>query len=208
MGHSVRFMTLLLCCMAASLARDLGCYGEVFSIQEASLLEVIQRKLKGMEKTDALAEHQQAIQNHMMSRIQHPKRVESLRHTTQPRTFTFDPTFMLDHDVTDDQGHVLYPRGTRINPLHQVSLTKPLLFIDGDAHGHWVKEQLKQNSDAKVILVSGAPFDVEKNLHHPVYFDQGGFLCKKLRLTQVPARVTQQGDQLLVEEVFSAEATS
>lgn len=191
--------------MVLSQPRDLGCYGETFPIQEVSLLDVIRHQLKGLVDSDSLDQHQKLIQERMVHRIQHPSSVEGLKPTTHPRAFTLDPTFVLDQDIKDAQGRILYPQGTKINPLHYVSLSKPLLFVDGDVHQDWVKEQSKQSPHAKVILVKGSPLALEKDLNHPVYFDQGGFLSKRLGLSQIPARVTQQGDHLLIEEVLLTE---
>lgn len=199
---------LLIACLTSTLqAQDLGCYGETFSIAEKSFLTVITEKLQAIQHSGKLDLHQHIIQERMAKQALQPKPVSGIWHTTAPRTFTFDPTFVLDHDIHDHKGHILHTKGTTVNPLHQVSLIKPLLFVDGDAHMDWVKSQLRQHPNAKVILVKGKPLECEETLTHPVYFDQGGVLCRRLGLTQVPAKVTQEGDHLLIEELSFEESS-
>ena len=205
MGNKMILLFWVWCWISSLEAQDLGtqnvgCYGETFAIAEKSLLTVITEKLQAIQQSGKLDLHQHVIQKRMAKQALQPEPVKVVQHTKVPRTFTFDPTFVLDHDIHDHKGRILYTKGTTINPLHQVSLTKPLLFVDGDAHMSWVKEQLRQHPTAKLILVKGKPLDHEEDLGRPVYFDQGGVLCRRLRLTQVPAKVTQEGDHLLINE--------
>lgn len=215
MGYKVMYCFLFLFVLstlsakALNAPKDFGCYGGTFPIAETSLLQIITAKLKGLESSGELAKHQEVIRRRISHKVMNPDPVAGVRHTTQPRTFTYDPTFVLPEDVLDSDGNILYKAGTSFNPLRdtsphllikQLALTKPLLFVDGDAHLSWVGEQLKQHPKAKVILVKGSPSTCSETLQHPVYFDQGGFLCQKLHLTQVPAKVTQVNDHLLIEE--------
>jgi len=206
MGNKVILLFWMWCWVMTLEAQDLGtqdigCYGETFAISEKNLLTAIIEKLQAIQQSGKLALHQHIIQERMAKQALQPEPVKVVRHTSEPRTLIFDPTFVVDRDIHDHNGRVLYTKGTRFNPLHQVSLTNPLLFIDGDVHLDWVKEQLHQQPNAKVILVKGNPQGCEELLMHPVYFDQGGLLCQRLRLTQVPARVTQEGNHLLINEV-------
>lgn len=217
MGNKVMYLFIFVLLISMLLAKDLGsakdlgCYGETFSIDETSLLQLITAKLKGLESSGNLTEHQETIRKRISRKVMNPEPVVGVRHTTEPRTFTYDPTFVLPEDVLDRDGHILYKAGTSFNPLRdsmphllikQLALTKPLLFVDGDAHMPWVREQLKQHPKAKVILVKGSPSNCSEILQHPVYFDQSGFLCQRLRLTQVPAKVTQVNDHLLIDEML------
>ena len=87
-------------------------------------------------------------------------------------------------------------KGEKHNPLDKVSFGKPLLFIDGDE-----KDQIEWalSQEGKIILVKGAPLELEKTYKHLFFFDQGGVLVEKFGLTETPARVSQQGKHLLIE---------
>ena len=80
----------------------------------------------------------------------------------------------------------------------------PLLLLDGDDREQvdWALAQANTSIwGAKIILVSGAPFELEQEIQQPVYFDQRGLITAKFGVTSVPARIRQEGRMLRVEEV-------
>lgn len=185
---------------------DLGVYGEVFPIQEKSLLDVIKAKLLALQESGVLETHQKAIADKTKKKVMHPDPVVGVHKTTKPRSFTYDPSITVPYDLKDHQGTVFHHKGTKVNPLDTHTFT-PFLFVDGDDPEQvaWaVKEhQLAiNNHKPKVILVKGAPFDLSKEIGLPVYFDQSGALVKKFGIGQVPARVSQQDKVLLIEELI------
>jgi len=130
--------------------------------------------------------------------------VAGLRTAEATRTFYFDPTFTLDHNVQDDKGHLLFPAGTRKNPLEIVSLSKRLLFFDARD-----RRQVARARDlidfyhghVKPILVGGSYLDLMKSWRMSVYYDQQGVLTRRLGITRVPAIVSQEGLRLRIEEL-------
>jgi conjugal transfer pilus assembly protein TraW len=184
----------------AKLLKDHGVVGTTFEILEEDLLEVIESKLKKLEGERNLQKHQEKIAKQAQKKIKCPKPVEGIKHTKEPRSFIYDPSITVPYDLKDYRGAVFHEKGTKINPLDYKSLSKPLLFIDGDdeAQVNWAREQ-KPNS--QIILTKGSPFELMEKLDRSVYFDQEGTLAKKLGIQQVPARVTQQDKHLLIEEI-------
>jgi conjugal transfer pilus assembly protein TraW len=180
-------------------AHDLGCFGETFSIQEQNMIEVIQKKLK---KT-SLEKHQKIIQERIKKSIERPKYNKEIVTTKIKRTFIFEPSVVVSKDLKDHSGKVFIARGTKINPLHIRSLTKPLLFINGDEEDQreWAQNKLKKNRLAKIILIKGEPLKLMKKWRKAIYFDQQGLLVKKLGIRHVPAFVTQKDDVLEIQEV-------
>lgn len=184
----------------AELLRDYGVVGNTFEILEEDLLKVIERRLKTLEAEGSLQEHQQKIARQAQEKIKRAKPVEGVQHTTKARSFTYEPSITVPYDLKDHQGKVFHPKGTKINPLDYQSLTKPLLFIDGDNQSQ-VEWAITQGMPAQIILTCGSPFELMEKLDRPVYFDQEGTITKKLGIQQVPAKVIQQEKYLLIEEI-------
>ncbi|NBT86446.1 MAG: type-F conjugative transfer system protein TraW [Alphaproteobacteria bacterium] len=184
----------------AEFLKDYGVVGTTFVILEEDLLEVIESKLKKIEEEGGLQKHQNKIAVEIQEKIKRPKPVEGVEHATQARSFTYDPSITVLYDLKDHQGKVFHAKGTKVNPLDYKSLTKPLLFIDGD-DGPQVEWAIGLQPVSLIILTNGSPFELMKKLDSPVYFDQEGVLVKKLGIQQVPAKVTQQEKYLLIEEI-------
>jgi conjugal transfer pilus assembly protein TraW len=182
------------------LLKDYGVVGNTFEILEEDLLEVIETKLKTLAQDGNLQSHQSKIAAGVKETIKRPKPVEGIQHTTKARAFTYDPSITVPYYLKDHQGKVFYAKGTKVNPLDYQSLTKPLLFIDGDDQPQ-VEWAMSQHPAAQIILTKGSPFELMENLDRPVYFDQEGALTKKLGIFQIPTRVTQQEKHLLIEEI-------
>lgn len=184
---------------------DHGTFGEVFPINERNLVEVIQEKLLKLQADGKLETYNQQIQKKVKSQIERPAPVAGIVHTKTPRTFTYDPSITVTTDLKDHEGRVFYHKGEKVNPLHYRSMSKPLLFIDGDESMHltWVFRMLKKYPLAKVILTNGAPLKIMEEMGFAIYFDQHGTITKKLGIKQVPAIVIQEKDQevLMIQEV-------
>jgi len=183
------------------LQKDFGVVGTTFEIKEEDLLEVIEKKLQQMSVDGSLETHQKQMADKAQEKIKRPNPVEGIQHTTKPRSFLYDPSLTVPYDLKDHEGRVFHAKGTKVNPLDFKSLSKPLLFIDGDEKAQ-VEWAMEQEPLAQIILTGGSPFELMEKLDRPIYFDQGGTLTKKLGIVQVPARVTQQDKTLLIEEIL------
>ncbi len=211
---------LLICLLVQSLVteavskeelqKDFGVVGTTFEIAEEDLLDVIATRLKKLEADGSLQEHQQQIAKQAQERINRPKPVEGIKHTTEPKSYLYDPSITVPYDLKDHQDRVFHKAGTKVNPLDFKSLSKPLLFIDGDNEEQvaWAMGQcaIVQQLSAQIILTNGSPFELMEKLDRPIYFDQEGTLTKKLGIQQVPAKVTQQNKHLLIEEILLKKA--
>lgn len=185
-------------------ATDLGRIGPTYPIGEPHLLDFIQQRLQQKEHSGELKRLEEGARQRGVKSVTNPAPVPGLRATTVARTFHYDPTLVLDRNILDDQGRMLFPAGTRTNPLEIVALSKRLLFFDArdprqvrqarrliDAHGGRVKP----------ILVGGSYLDLMKAWHERVYYDQNGALTRQLGIAQVPALVSQDGLRLRIDEL-------
>ncbi len=188
------FALPLICCQAVSIsAKDLGTYGHLFPIEEQDLLKLLNARLGGASLSD--------LAPALFESAKHPLPAPGIVTAASNREFTYDPTYILDRDIKNAQGEVLFKKGARFNPLEKLNLSEGLLFFD--AHNkHQLEWAASQKGCFKWILTSGDPFAIEVAHKRPVYFDQQGALSRKLGLKAVPARVTQKGDVLLIEEIL------
>lgn len=189
---------VLILSSSTALAKDFGVQGQVFPIQENNLLKVIEQRLQKVKESGKLQEVQKEIATRVQKSIQRPKPAEGVIRTQEEKSYTYDPTLVVKEDVKDHEGNHIAKKGTKLNPLDQLSWGKPLLLIDGDD-----PEQVRwgSNQEGKIVLVKGAPFELEKQLKRPIYFDQGSRIVKRFGILQVPCRISQAGRVLLVEEV-------
>ncbi len=203
--RSILAIVLFLSMLGAGLhAEDLGTLGPTYDIAERDLIEVIKDKFRRMEKTGELAGMQEDYKRKVIGGIERPRPVPGIRATETARTFFIDPTWTLDRNVVDERGTVLYPVGTRINPLDYERMTQALLFFDGRD-----KKQIafarrfmaESKMRVKLILVGGEPMKLMRQWKREVFFDQGGALSRRFSITQAPAVVSQEGRQLRVDEV-------
>ena len=192
--------TLILCLPFSAFSADLGVWGDVYPVQEQSMLGLIQQRLGDMQATGELAEKQQQFKDRVIENTLRPVPVEGLITDTASHTHYVDPSVTVAQDMTDDKGQVFAHQGQRINPLDTVPLASTLYFIDGDDKRQmdWMAQQTPPTVNYKVILVGGNIKDVTTALNTRMYFDQQGVLSQKFALKYIPAVVSQDGKRLKV----------
>jgi conjugal transfer pilus assembly protein TraW len=190
---------IAICLSTKSYSADLGVHGTTYPIQEKDLIEYIKDKLRAMEETGELQKVQKEMQKKTEERVRKPKPVEEITNATEYREYTYDPTFILDKNITDSTGKILFVKGTKVNPLDTLPFKKVLIFIDGDnsEQVEWALKRYKKlqanslGEKVKIILTNGSPIDLMEETQIRFYFDQTGYLTKKLRIQHVPAIVQQ-----------------
>ena len=190
----------VLLCPAEVLARDYGQLGTVFPVIERDLLEQIHSRLTQMERSGETARLNEDLKRRTIARVNRPDPVAGIVRASEARRWQFDPTITLAADIRGAKGELIHAAGTRVNPLDSVGLRADLLFLDGDDPDQltWA---LKQDANAKLILVKGAPLELMKARQRRFYFDQGGKLTERFGIRSVPARVRQQGRLLEISEI-------
>lgn len=187
--------------ISAVRAADYGQMGQTFPIIEADLLTTIETKLRTLEANGGIERLQREMQEQAVASVRRPKRVDGMTPAITKREWLFDPSIVTEDDIVDAKGNLIAARGTRVNPLDMVQLSQALVFIDGDnaAELAWA---VKTWSDvrAKIIFVSGSPFDAMKPWQRRFYFDQGGTLTGKFGIRHTPAVVSAAGANLKISE--------
>jgi len=185
-------------------AADLGVLGPTYPIAERNLLDEIMANLREKERTGEIKRWQEKKKTAANEAVMNPKPVPGLSRAASARTYYYDPTLVLDRNITDERGLILFPAGTRKNPLEVVTLSKHLLFFDArDSQQVAKAQELTDFYQGKVkpILVGGSYMNLMKTWGRPVYYDQQGTLVKKLGITKVPAIVSQEGTRLRIDEL-------
>lgn len=208
MKFSKLYVVLLCCGSATTFSKDLGVHGSVYQIQEPDALEQIYDKLKAMEITGELQKKQKEAVDRAMNTAKNPKPVENIQTASVRKVRLFDPTMRLSNDITTDEGFVVAKAGTSVNPLDTVTMTKTLVLFKGSDPEQ--VEAVKKLADAyknriTPLLVDGSWYDLTKKWKRQVYFDQQGYISRKLQINTVPAIVRQNGKFLEITEVPAKE---
>lgn len=204
MIRQIALLVALLVAGQPAIADDLGVVGPTYDISERDLIEVIKGRLTVMEKSGELAKYQDDYKKKIINEIEHPMPVPGITVTATASFHYYDPTMITDRDITDATGKILYPRGTRVNPLDYLGWNKYLLFVDGrDEKQLAFSQKIIAASDrpVKLVLVAGAPLELMRKGKTQVYYDLGGALTKRFAITHVPAIVRQEGKRLRIDEL-------
>jgi conjugal transfer pilus assembly protein TraW len=198
---------LLFACILASMpasARQLGKIGPTYPIAEPHLLEQIMAKLRDAQQRGDFERHEQEARARAENAVRNPQPLAGIQRAIQPRTHYFNPTFTLEDNITDATGKVLFPAGLQKNPLDVVSLSSRLVFFDArDPAQVRTADALIARFEGRVkpILVGGSYIDLMQKWNRRVYFDQTGYLVRRLGIQFVPSLVSQEGMRLRIDEV-------
>lgn len=188
--------------ISAARAHDLGRFAQTWPVIEPDLLTMIDQRLRAAQRSGMVDRLDRAFAARVEAQVRRPDAVAGMSRATQSRRWTFDPAVTIDADLHDASGKLIAAKGTRVDPLVLVHLPRALLFIDGDngAEVDWARAQ-GDDLHAAIVLVHGAPFAMMKALRRRVWFDQGGRLTARFGILHTPARLSQRGDKLVVEEM-------
>ncbi len=192
---------IMLACSTPAAAKDYGQHGTLWPVTEPDLLQQIEARLKYLEASGETARLNERLKQRTIARVNRPEPVAGITHAASLRSWQLDPTISAKRDIADEKGRIIIAAGTRVNPLDTVSMRAPLVFLDGDdpAQLAWASARFGK-TNAKLILVRGAPLALMKARQRRFYFDQGGTLVKHFGIRAVPAVVEQQGRVLCITE--------
>lgn len=184
------------------IARDHGQIGETWAVSEPDMMTLIKARLETAKANGQLDALNREFVAKAKAKVMRPVPVSGIGTAIEDKSWTYDPSIILENDIADHKGQMIARAGQRYNPLDHVALSQDLLFINGDNTTE-IKWALAKNKEkqAKIIFVKGAPFDAMKTHQTRFYFDQKGDLTGKFGISATPALVTQQDDHLIVREI-------
>lgn len=186
-----------------SYAKDLGVMGETYPIVETDFLDFIQARIAKIQQGEEWQNLKNQVQQDAIRYRDRPKKVDGLTRAQKTKSWTYDPSIRLDHDLIAPDGKRIATAGTHVNPLDYISLSKALIFYNGDDPDQvsWALAQDKKlNRRIKFILVQGLLLQQEKQCQKQIYFDQAGRLTARFGIAHVPAMVSQEGSVLRIKE--------
>lgn len=205
MLRAAAFAALLVLFSETSHAKDLGVRGEVFPVAEPDLFSQIQARFDQLEAAGEVDRINQRLKARAIASAERPPRVEGISKTYEPRAYYYDPTVTLLEDITTPDGQVIARAGDQFNPLDYTPMRQSLVFFDGDdaAQVEWARLELSNSEDVvQPIMIGGPVLELTRDWRRQVFFDQGGKISGQFGIAHVPARVTRDGNRLLVEEVL------
>ncbi len=194
------FVCFSLACAFAQ-AEDLGTIGPVYGIAERDFIEVLQARAAAKV---ADGSWQKAMENQKQKMVDYAHRPigKKLPRALEYSARFFDPSIILDADISDAEGKVLFPKGTRVNPLDYKDYAKTLCFFDGDdaAQVEWAKAYCFDEINARAILVNGPIIELANKYKARLFFDQYGTLVSHFGVRALPTAIRQSGKVFAVEE--------
>lgn len=186
--------------MAQSLyAKDLGIIGQVWHIQEQNLLDLIQERLQEQFGGKSEEEIKAEVIKRVTENSLRPEPVE-LKRADENSEREFDPSYIVERDLSDHKGQVFARKGQIVNPFDVAPFNQTLIFLDGDDEKQveWLKSFKSETEITKIILTKGNVKDAGEILDEAIYFDQKGSLVKRFGIKKVPSVVDRwPGKKLL-----------
>lgn len=179
---------------AAAGAVDLGVQGSVFPIEEPNLLVQILDRLDAIDwkkKSEDIARDDEYLVNHLPD--------DGLTPATETVTHYYDPSLVLQAPVSAPvrqadgsmQWKVIYPAGTRVNPLEHVQPpTRLLVFNPADEKQteFALAVQRAWPSLVELMISGGAVKNLSKKIDRPVFYADAK-LVQGFHLTHVPSLI-------------------
>jgi conjugal transfer pilus assembly protein TraW len=191
---------LLFCVIGIAQAQSLN---DLYPVFEMSFLPLIEAQLRSPSTAALPIEAMEAYALKIISQYSDKSGAITLPRALQTRNYIYTSNITLSRDIYDSSGSVILHQGTVLNVLQQFPTYHPdWIFIDGcdGEQVQWARNQLKLQ-DHRVILTNGAAQAISTQLAHEVFFDQRGYISQKLGIKHLPARVTRQGNTLLIQEI-------
>lgn len=196
-------LLLALTCFAWIEAKDFGKKGQTFEVSEEDLANAIMKRIS--EKlANPDQDYEKKTEEAIKRAIENPKcftAVSGLIEATEYRISYYDPVITLEEDIKLPFGKFLAKKGQKIDPTkHTGNPDFGCIFFDSTNPQQlaWAK---KQDDFYDWVLVKGNPIELEEQEDRLVYFDQGGELTSKMKVKQIPCRVSPHGKMLKIEEI-------
>jgi len=192
-------LLLLIALKGAAYAKDLGVVGATYPVSEKDALQEIEDRARQINWSEHFNkdEVKKVVTNFK------PQDITALKTTERNTTFTVDITYILEHDIPDGKGGILYPKGYTFNPLDYVVFTNTLVLINGSDRRQveWFKTSAYYKDHKVMLLITEGSFkELSEELKRPVYYAKRE-IVERFKLRAVPSIVVQKNRQMEVKEI-------
>lgn len=195
------FLVVLLVCFNAR-STDLGVIGKTYPISEMNFLDYVQLHLEEEARKGRVEMLNNAFSENAQKYAKSPPGL-TLPRATEYSARDYDPTFVINGDIADHEGKILYRSGESVNPLDHKDWSKSFCFFDGNDEEQvdWVMSYCGDPQKAKLILIDGPVYKLmEEFKNNRFFFDQKQKLTNRFDIRALPTVVRQSGRVLVVEE--------
>jgi conjugal transfer pilus assembly protein TraW len=188
--------------------QHLGVHGKTYPIVENDfynwLILKVKEKEKGLKKFTN-QDLQKLIEKGMIV-----NEFDDMPHCTKSSSKSIDLTYILDKNISDSNGNILYSKGTTVNPFNYVGLNKAYLFLDVDnitQINHYFM-LAKESDNIQPMAVKGNLqrfYQISSNKGIPVPAGKASkLMLEKFQISCIPSLVTQK-EKLINVESFDTE---
>ena len=195
-------------------SEDLGSTNKGSARLDQDARETMKNIIRQKEKTGEVAQFWNNYRDKSIDAIKNPAPL-GVGSNYSPRTQLADMRFVVPQDYKDQNGRVVVPKGTVVEPLKINPMKEGLIFIDGrdpSQVNYAIAEGRKY--PLKIVLTAGSPYDLRVKYkgqdwrgspNIPFYFDQKKMIINQLarlygiNINSVPAKLTQQGTQMRID---------
>ncbi|MRS03887.1 hypothetical protein EG832_11810 [bacterium] len=178
-----------------AIGKELATTGRTYPIAERDALEEVEERARSVD----WQKHLKAIKPGNYR----PENLTKLPRAHKNNKFLVDMTYMLENDIVNDKGELLYPKGYRFNPLDFVSYNKTLVVINGEDPDQvqWFQSSsLTERMDVSLYITQGSSTDLSRKIKRPVFYATNPFVGR-FQLKAVPSIVKVKGREMEVEEL-------
>ena len=203
-AHS-HIAVFLACCLVSAMPApadstvvDLGVHGRTYGISEPDSLNEIQDKAAGTDWSKVFDPEK------MEPRLKNFKlESKKLPRAENDREFTVDMSYVLDRDIPDGHGNILYPAGYSFNPLEYTRLDNVIVVMDGsdpEQIAWYEASPYAQDYRTMLLITDGQYYDLTERLNTSVFYATTGII-ERFNLRAVPSVVCQIGKYMQVKEI-------
>ncbi|MGN1209531.1 MAG: hypothetical protein ACI4SV_04440, partial [Duodenibacillus sp.] len=158
------------------------------AVREIHALDLIRATLQAAQKEGVLAAKQQQTKDGLRRHLSEPAKLQLARY--EGSDVPQERTVLL-------VGAQSMPQSKAVRDAIE-KLKRTYLFVDAtdEAQCRWVQKELGKPTamPVRVVTVAGSPAQLSDRLGVYVWSDQGGVLTHRFLLTNVPSRVTVEGN--------------
>lgn len=181
-------------------AKIVGRSGNTYPIAEPDALKELEDKAASLDP-DKVIDKKEAVRKIEKYR---PHNTVNLPSATEDKTFLVDMSYMLEVDIQDGKGNILYPKGFVFNPLEYVPFSRTIVVINGAVEkevGWFTASEYSRRADVLVLVTGGTWKDLMGRFRRNVFYLTES-VAKRLRLSATPSVIVKKDNKYMeVREV-------